>query len=145
MRALPIANVPRHSGLPGLLAQIAAVAGFNAALKVAEAKGGIHAFFPARPAPDHWLSLVVGHAEAVAICAAVAPGRGGIELLVPLGPKSSAVARWRRVDMMIKDKASVPAIARALGMHERTVQYHKAGHMKRVKLAISQADLFDTP
>jgi ActR/RegA family two-component response regulator len=134
---------PAHISLPGLLAEIAAVVGVSAALKVAATKGGIRAYFPSVPEHDHWLSDAVGHETALKICAAIAPSRSGVELLVPLGPQASGIKRWRRISEMVDDNVPVAVIARTLGMHERSVQYHKAGRLKRVRAALSQPDMFD--
>ena len=46
--------------LPGILGEIAEVAGFKAALQVARAKGGTKAYFPVTPEDDHWLVKAVG-------------------------------------------------------------------------------------
>ena len=50
--------------LPGVLAEIAAVAGEDAALAVAAAHGGTQVYIPPAPARDHWLARLVGHALA---------------------------------------------------------------------------------
>lgn len=112
--------------LPGLLAEIAAAAGLDAALAVAQAKGGRNAYFPARPESDHWLSRLVGHDRALAIGAAVAPARSGIEMLVPIGQSFHHAQRQRAVLEMSAAGMSAPAIASELGMHVRTVKKHLA-------------------
>ena len=146
MRSNPVPMVTQNSvapSLPGLLAEIAAVAGYEAAARVAQAKGGTRAYFPAQPAADHWLSEALGHEVAQRICAAIAPARSGVELLVPLGPQASGVKRWRKIAQMVDENVPVAVIARTLGMHERSVQYHKAGRMKRVAAVLSQPDMFE--
>lgn len=137
------AAVVTVSGLPQVLHEIAEVAGREAAFRVAAAKGGRVAYFPREPGPDHWLSEIVGHDTAIKIGKVLATGQVGATLLVPMGPREPEVVRWRRLRELVDSGVSESAIAEALGMHVRSVQYHKAGRLKRVEFALAQGDLFE--
>ena len=132
-----------HRHLPAILAEIADAAGFDAALKIAQAKGGTRAYFPARPDPEHWLSQLVGIDKAGAIGQALATGRAGAELEVPMGPSVSQARRWRLIFEMAADKRSKPEIARALGIHHKTVQRVLNNKRRTVERILAQRDLFD--
>ncbi|MEM7428011.1 MAG: hypothetical protein AAF441_18105 [Pseudomonadota bacterium] len=136
--ALRASNVP----LPGVLQEIADAAGVEAALKVAQARGGAMAYFPARPKADHWLCKLLGSATALAIGRALAAGGSGVELLVPMGPDASTAERWRLIDQMIEQGCSASTIARATGCHIRTAKRHRNGHIKTRDAILAQADLF---
>lgn len=129
--------------LPGLLAEIAKAAGLDAAMKVAEAKGGVQAYFPARPKASHWLTKCVGPDKAQAIAAQLCSGHGGIELLVPMGPDKSKIAKWRKMRDMIEQGFSKRQIARTCRVHERTVQNHRNNKAVTVTAALAQMDMFD--
>lgn len=137
------ADVSNSHDLPGVLAEIAAATSFATAMKVAASVGGTRVYIPVRPVAEHWLSTLVGHTEALAIGAALAPAQTGLHILIPLGPWGGRVSRWRRMKEMIDSNLPKREIARALGCHERTVQFHRAGALKRVTRALSQLSLFD--
>lgn len=132
-----------HGHLPAILAEIAEAAGFDAAMLIAAAKGGTRAYFPAFPEPDHWLTKLVGDDRARAIGTALAPGRSGIELEVPMGPSLSQAKRWRMIIDMSAEGQSKPAIARAAGVHHKTVQRILNGKRRTVEPTLAQKDLFD--
>jgi len=89
----------RH--LPALLSEIAEVvgealkdrkAGVEAALKLAQAKGGQRVHIPAQARADHWLAQTLGQRAADAICAHYRvgeEGERGAELDIPLGAGGS--------------------------------------------------------
>ena len=128
--------------LPGILAKIADVAGIDAALEVARARGGTDAYFPARPGASHWLTQAVGREAAIAICRVLVSGKGD-KLLVPMGPTSSQAARWRRIHEMIDEGHSTRTVARAVGVDYSTVKRHKRGAVKTASATVAQGDLFD--
>ncbi len=134
---------PTRNSLPGILTEIAAATSAQAALKIAAAHGGTRVYIPAAPSATHWLSQLVGHGDALAIGAALVAAQGGLDLLIPMNPGPKAQA-WRRIKTMIDEKVPVPQIARACGVHMRTVQLHKKGELKRVSASLSQPDLFHT-
>jgi hypothetical protein len=116
---------------PGILADIAEVAGPYAALRVAEAKGGRPAYFPrpGRLTDDHWLVVACGWDAARAI----ARRCGGTREDVPLGPLAGNRAAVRRaIREGIAAGASRREVAARAGVALRTVQRHAnaadAGH-----------------
>lgn len=110
--------------LPGILAEIAELAGVYAAAAVAQAKGGARAYIPAPESlkPEHWLAVALGLDKALEFAARY---RGEI-VEIPLGPWAGNKAA---VDAAIKrgiaDGKSAPQIAREVGVTERTVTNHK--------------------
>lgn len=115
------------SDLPGTLAEIAAVAGEDAALAIAAARGGTQIYIPPAPDRDHWLSRLVGHKAALAIADRLTCGVGGMRVELPLGPKGAAARLRAKVDRMIQDgEASERDIARATGYTIRGVRRRKA-------------------
>lgn len=128
--------------LPGLLAEIAEVAGVGAALAVAEAKGGASAYIPAPPVrPGHWLVTACGQAAADAIAGHFA-ARGGAHHKIPLGPVASRGRLWREMHQLIDQEISSAEIARRLGIDERTVRRHRKGESGRNCPDDRQSDLF---
>lgn len=141
----PSQALPRlQDFLPGVLAEIAEATSVEVAVKIAQAKGGRRVYIPARPAADHWLSQLVGHANALAIGKAIAPGFGGIDMLIPMGPSHSNAQRWRVMHELIDNGRSKREIAAACGVHERTVQMHRNRRedMCRVDASLRQMPLF---
>lgn len=129
--------------LRGILFEIAEVAGENAALAIAGIKGGAPAYFPFDPPDDHWLVAAVGREKATLIGRKLATGKGGIELEVPLGPLMSRNQVWREIRRRLRAGETKPKIARALGIHYKTVQAHKNRHRKLADISVLQLDLFD--
>ncbi len=132
------------SHLPSLLAEIAEVAGLEAALKVAAAKGGTKAYFTPQPMVGHWLEQAVGLELAVKICTRICNADHGIELEVPMGPNVSNRQRWRKIHILKSQGYSKPRIAREVACHYKTVGRIINGHRKTVAQALAQTDLFDT-
>lgn len=125
--------------LPELLAEIAEVAGLDAALKIAEAKGGQRVYIPAYPREGHWLWLAVGPETAAKICdhfrtldpESRAIGGRNTPLVIPFGPAHGAAAAARRAFAAgIAEGLSVRDASRKAGIHERTGFYA----VKRMKL-----------
>ena len=111
--------------LTGLLAEIAAAAGVDAPHALAREKGGRLVYFQRRPKPDNWLCELVGHRKALAIAAAVLPGKGGQPLAVPMGPTTEQAIRQRRIRQMLSGGHSLSAVARAVGCDVSTVKRHR--------------------
>lgn len=115
--------------LPGLLAEIAEIAGLEAALKVAEAKGGNVARFASRLTPENWLVKAVGMEVAQKISAEITSGRG-IDLLVPLGPTGSYKRDMQRragaYHQALANGAKISQIARQVGVTRRSVERFRA-------------------
>lgn len=125
--------------LPGLLAEIAEVAGLDAALKVAEARGGSRTHFPARAPDGHWLVELVGREAANKLCAHFrTTARGGIELLVPLGPMGFYSKARVTFQKLVDGGMPVAEASRHVGVHLRTARNWKASS----KSNSSQGSLF---
>lgn len=129
--------------LPGILAEIADVAGVEAARTVARIKGGARAYFRLNPPDDHWLVQAVGREKADLICAAIGNSHAGVEYDVPMAVYWNRPQLWREIQKRLDAGQSKPEIARALGVHHKTVQAHKNGRRSTVQDAIQQIDLFD--
>ncbi|NJL08486.1 MAG: hypothetical protein HC829_03470 [Bacteroidales bacterium] len=129
----------RPSDLPGVLAEIADVAGVEAAFKLAEKYGGTRRSFPAQmPNGPHWLSDCVGVEAAKKICASFrcvsAKGRGsGIYLLIPRGPTGPISEARQNLEQALAEGASAAEAARRAGMTERAAYRARARlkHQKR--------------
>lgn len=112
--------------LPALLAEIAEAAGLPAALKIADARGGTRVHFPARAPDGHWLPELVGREAADKICRLYhTTGHGGVEQLVPLGPKGFYARARRMAEQLTRDGVSREEVARRLGVHIRSVQRYR--------------------
>jgi len=111
--------------LPGVLAEVAEVAGLKAALELAAARGGNRAYIPAGCGDDHWLVRAVGREAADAICAHFAVP-SGIEIEIPRGPTGRQAQLYRDLARMIGESRSSSEITRALGISRRTVTRHRA-------------------
>lgn len=108
--------------LPGVLAQIAAVAGEEAALALAAARGGTQIYLPPVPAEDHWLIGVVGLDAARAICDHLTCGVGPARIDLPLGPMGAAARARAEVDRLIGANKSEREIALATGYTSRAIR-----------------------
>lgn len=111
--------------LPPLLAEIAEVAGIDAALAIADAKGGQQAFIVAHLRPDNWLVAAVGLEKAKLISDHFCSGRLRLKLTIPLGPAGSYQSLRRRTSRVLEEAASRGAsaneMAAAAGVTTRTV------------------------
>lgn len=116
------APMDRSGGLdwPGILADIAEAAGPMAALRVAEARGGLLTYFPraSRLRDDHWLVMACGWDAARAIARRV----GGSREDVPLGPCESRAAIRRAIRQGLAAGLSGQEISRKVGVTARTVR-----------------------
>ncbi|CAM5764675.1 helix-turn-helix domain-containing protein [Bosea minatitlanensis] len=116
---------PGWPDLPPLLAEIAEVAGLDAALAIAEAKGGQQVFIVAHLRPDNWLVRAVGLDKARVVSDHFCSGRLRQKLTIPLGPAGSYQALRRRTARALEEAASRGAsanqMAAAAGVTTRTV------------------------
>lgn len=112
--------------LTGVLADIARIAGLDAALAVVRARGGTRAYFPRAPGPDHWLSRAVGAETAALICRELLANQTGDEIDIPQGPTGTLRAARRMAAEMDASGASAPVIAVATGLTDRTVRRMRA-------------------
>lgn len=121
--------------LPGVLAEIAAVAGEDAALAIAADRGGTQVYIPPQPARDHWLSRLVGHKSALAIADRLTAGISGARIVLPLGPKGHAARQRAKVDRLIKEgELSERDIARATGYTIRGVRMRRKAMLEAGKI-----------
>lgn len=127
--------------LPPLLAEIAAAAGRDVAMKIARRHGGTRVVVPTAPG-DNWLTDVAGEAAAAAIIDALGPAR---RIDVPIGPQGSYASNRlqfvRRFLELSQQHASEAEMARELGVTGRTIRNRRAAERAR-RADTSQADLF---
>lgn len=115
---------------PGILREIAEIAGVEAALILSRIKGGTLVHFPSteRLRPDHWLVDAVGHEAACKIVNHIATAKLGIRLYVPRGPENDGrLARARTEDRLTRaffSTATIDGTALALGIDRSTVSRH---------------------
>ncbi|MEQ1697387.1 MAG: hypothetical protein ABL901_16265 [Hyphomicrobiaceae bacterium] len=126
-----------YDGLPGLIAELAEVAGLNAALALATARGGNRIYIPAKAADDHWLVATVGRPAADKIMTYYATG---VELDLPRGPTGLRAETWRRLYRMLDEGCSSSQITRALGISRDMVKHHRA--KLRTQAVTAQMSLF---
>lgn len=119
---------------PKVLAQIAEVAGIEAAWALAHARGGRTVFIPHTVADGHWLAETVGLENAQKICALYSVNNYGARILIPMASSAQKAKAWTQV---MSGELSLTQIAEAMGAHERTVSRHRA-KAKNAK----QGDLF---
>lgn len=113
--------------LPPVLDEIARIAGDEAARKLVEAKGGVQVYIPPRPAPDHWLSRLIGREKAERIAEHFTAGFGGIRLEIPLAYTGFIARQQARCDaMLLSGQHSERDIARACGYTIRSVRRRRA-------------------
>jgi hypothetical protein len=118
------------NGLPGILAEIAEVAGDDAALAVARVRGGTQIYIPPKPANDHWLCELIGLDQAYAVCEKLTAGVGSRRADVPLAIYSAYRAesknRYRVMDQMIRDQKSEREITLETGYSSRAIRRRRA-------------------
>lgn len=113
--------------MPGVLGDIARIAGEEAAIKLGRKMGGTRVYFPAEPRPDHWLCQLVGREAARAICDHLTGGfAGGARIDLPIGSFSHQETARAIVDRMIGEGASERDIALSARYTERGVRKRKA-------------------
>ncbi len=112
--------------LPGLLGEIAEVAGLTAALALADKVGGTQVDIPHKSRPDHWLVRCVGQEAADKICKHMTTlgedgrPRGARGVLIPRGPMGLMAKARRRLAEELRAGTSVREAARRAGLSERT-------------------------
>lgn len=89
--------------LPGILGEIADVAGEEAALALARVRGGTQIYLPPRPADDHWICELIGKDRALAVCEHLTGGVGPLRLDLPVGPEGFHASQRAKVDALIRD------------------------------------------
>lgn len=120
------------SSLPGILADIADIAGNEAAYKIASAVGGTRVSIPPRAVEGHWLTELLGFDLANEICTGLAtldPDgklRGVRDEVIPRGPASIMKAARRQARDALDSGKSAREAARISGLTERTIWRMKA-------------------
>ena len=118
------------AALPGILADIARVAGNGAAVKLAQARGGTDMEIPKNPGPGSQLAKIVGVEAARKITKEIGHGR----LFIPMGVWRGQKAR-RRAAAELSDKGlSAPKVALATDMSARNVHRVRNGMRERMPL-----------
>ena len=112
--------------LPQVLADIARIAGEEAARRVAGAVGGTRVYIPPVPGADHWLSKLVGQEAARKIADHFTAGILGARIDIPLGDTGFIASQQARIDAMIMAGRSERDIALACGYTERGVRKRRA-------------------
>lgn len=125
------------AGLPMILRQIAEESSLEAALRLAEAKGGMKIYVPKRLSEAHGLVDCMGEEGARALCRLY----GGEDIIVPLDPRGGQRARVRAIRRGISEGKSANEVARSAGVGRRHIFWHKA-RMKKSRPR-RQKDLFD--
>lgn len=127
--------------LPQVLADIAMIAGEEAARRVAGTVGGTQVYIPPHPGPDHWLSKLVGLEAARKIADHFTAGVGSARIEIPLGDFGFMASTQARCDAMLLAGASERDIALALRYTIRGVRKRRA-RLKALRDS-RQANFFD--
>lgn len=122
--------------LPRLLAELAELAGSEAALKLAAAKGGTRLYVPKSLDKDHPLAKDMGLEGARSLCRLY----GGEYITVPMAHARGLKAMQAKADEMLKSGRSANEVALETGLHLRCIYDRRAKLLKRNS---SQPDLFD--
>ena len=116
---------PDAPALPGVLAEIAEVAGLAAALKLAAHHGGQTVYIPGHARPDHWLVILLGQEAADAVCRRYRTGnqQAGARVLIPLARLHGQRAAMAKA---LAEGRSARQAAAVSGLHERTAYRMRA-------------------
>ena len=123
--------------LTGVLADIARVAGRDAAIAIARKFGGVRMYVPLKPSKDNWLVRTVGYEKALAICEELTVGRCGLDYDLPVGDFGHQETTRAKVDRLLAEGRTQRDIALA-------TRYTERGVRKRARiLRDREPDLFD--
>ena len=118
--------------LPGILREIAELAGEPAAVLIAARVGGQRVYIPAKVSDDHWLVDCVGRAKADLICRHFTVDGRGQRIDVPIAASGAYPQLRRAIAKRIHDldnrQASARDITREVRVTTRTVHRHRAAH-----------------
>ena len=126
--------------LPAVLREIAEVAGLDAALRIAQLRGGARLSIPSRIDEDSWLAREIGLEAARKLSRHYTSGRTAAEIVVPLGPTGARAAMAAAIRRLLAQGVSGEEIARRLRIASRTVTRHKS--RDRADLDSRQGKLF---
>lgn len=116
--------------LPEVVAEIASVAGHEAAWLIVRARGGQQVFIPAHAREDHWLTTLVGMDAARKICDHFKVNHRGSQVIIPMAAASQRSKRWAEA---LASGTPVDQVAATLGVHRRTVFRHRRKVKKPTK------------
>jgi len=124
--------------LPGVLEEIAEVAGIAAAWALVRAKGGTEQFLPEVPPHRHWLVEAVGMEAARKICAHFR-GNHQMRVKIPRAHDAQQLERWRRA---VESDMSANETALEMGVDVRTVFNWRARLRRHRRPDPNQGSLF---
>ncbi|GAA0600217.1 helix-turn-helix domain-containing protein [Paenochrobactrum glaciei] len=123
------------TSLPGVLAEIAEIAGVEAAWALVSAQGGIVVYIPAEAKEGHWLTELVGIEAAEKICKHFSVGNTGNRIQIPMG---KFIQSRERLVKALEAGMTASQAALSAGMHERSA-YRARKRIKNQK----QGSFFD--
>lgn len=112
--------------LPAILAEIAEVAGLDAALAIADVRGGTQIYIPPAPDADHWLCRLIGREAAQKVADRLTLGVGPRRVDLPLGPSGHQARVRAKVDAMLREGRSERDIALATRYSTRAIRRRRA-------------------
>lgn len=128
----------RFAHMPEVLAEIAEVAGAEAAWELAGAVGGTYIHITSRRMPDgHWLVELLGREAADKISEHFAGDNARVRLLIPMARNTQ---RRQRLVKALEAGMTASEAALSSGMHVRTA--HRARRRLRRIPDEEQGDLF---
>jgi len=121
------------ASLPGVLAEIAAVAGEAAAMSISARVGGTRVYIPAHAPDGHWLVEAVGRDAADKVCKLFeVDSARGQRVDIPHGAGGAYRSLRRAIAKRVYDldRAGKPSreIARTVGLTQRAIHRHRAAH-----------------
>lgn len=116
------------ANLPGVLDEIAEVAGLPAAIAIAARTGGTRVYIPARAEDDHWLVDCVGRRAADKICTRFAGERIDMPLYHGGAYPQLRRAIAKRIHDLDQAQLSSRQVAQQVGVTQRTVHRHRRAH-----------------
>jgi hypothetical protein len=114
--------------LPGVLSEIAIVAGEPAAMAISARVGGTRIYIPSKADDDHWLVETVGRDAADKIVQRLGGDRYDVPTLGAGAHRAFRRAIAKRVHELDKSNKSSREIARTVGLTQRAVHRHRAAH-----------------
>lgn len=123
--------------LPGILQEIAEVAGREAALAIQDVKGGQEVFIVSRLSDENWLVRTVGRGKAQLISDHFTSGYCRQKLKIPIGEASTFLQARRKLhDAMIaaiQRGASANQIAAVGGITERSARRFRGKYLASLR------------
>lgn len=135
--------------LPDFLAEVAGLIGMQAALTLAEAKGGELVYIPSNPKADHWLSLLIGSDAANVVGMHFSQTSFSGERMVRIGynvtvPLAAQFRKWTLFELCCQEGLSGNETARRVGVHIRTVRRWHAKRRQRLASKAKDAKMLIT-